>query len=1142
MALTNKEKVGRALEALQRGLLPFVDEYMTAAAPAGTDWVSLLEARDEQKHGASKKYSRDDVRFLLRVLTEEWRSFGKALDRAQSALASELREVGNRWGHSATFSSDDVYRALDTTERLLVAVGAPALAEEVATQRRDHQRQVYDEQARKKAKAPTSVVVPGTLAGTAIKPWRSVITPHHDVATGAFHAAEFAADLHQVANGDAQAPEYTDPREFFARTYLTGGLAELLERALRRVVARDSGASPVMNLQTQFGGGKTHSMLALYHLFGGIRTADLPQEVQDLVTRVFPGRDVHGDDPLAGLDVRRVVLVGTHLSPSQPRTADDGTELRTLWGELAWQIGGRAAYDRVATADATGVPPGDVLADIVREHAPAVILIDEWVAYARLLVGKEGLAGGDFAAQFTFAQHLTELVRAIPGVMLVVSIPASDSIDAGGAGSALEVGGPNGREALERLQHVVGRTADDWRPASATESFEIVKRRLFSEPDAAARADVAAIARQYADFYREHTGTFPREVTADEYQHRIRAAYPIHPELFDRLYQDWSTLEKFQRTRGVLRLMSNVIHALWQSNDQSPLITPGTVPLHVPEVFSEITKYLPDNWKPVVDSDVDGDDSVPARVDAERPSFGQRALTRRIARTVFFGSAPTLGTAHKGLEKPRVWLGVAVPGDTLGHFGDALEILGQRATYFYGESSRYWYDTTASITRQASDRADRLREVPEDVWKEIERRLGIVSKQGRGLFAGVNVAPLDPADVPDSDEVRLVVVHPSMPWGKESSKARDFAEALLLRAGGGQRARRNMVALVAPDANRAEALEAAVREYLAWSSIIHDAKALDLRPQQLTQAQKRADEADSTVTSRLWATYSALLVPIAPDPSAAATIEFQRVAEGSGTLAERVSEKLRRGGNLTASYATVNVRLALDGDLAAAWTDGAVRFGDLWEHYTRYPYLDRLRDRSVLEAAVLAVGGQFQWTLDGFALATGQGEDGRFEGLWLPGDQPEPHQVTDDMLLVKPTVALAQRAAEVGESPGGADPQPNPEGRAGAGEDGSSGSGVEGGDRGSVPPPSQGSSSTPPRDVQRRFFGVKTLNPQRYAADFAAVTQEVIQHLQAAHGVELEVRLEISASSTGGFSEQQVRTVRENATQLKFDQSGFETQ
>ncbi|SDF11628.1 Predicted ATPase, AAA+ superfamily [Cellulosimicrobium cellulans] len=1149
MALSNKEKVGRGLTLLADGLRPFVDEHMTDALPAGTppgtDWVSVLAARDAAKHGTAKTYSTDDPRFLLKVVTEEWRVFSGVLGRPEQALASELRAVGNRWAHDPSISSDDTYRALDTAERLLTAVGAKDQAEAVSKIRLDHQRQVFEDQTRKTVKAASAAVsVPGSQAGTAIKPWRDVIIPHRDVATGQFNAAEFAADLHQVATGQAKAPEYTGPREFFARTYVTGGLAELLERALRRV-SGDLNASPVMNLQTQFGGGKTHSMLALYHLFSGITTAQLPQAVQEIVATVFPravADDTEpGDDPLAALDVRRVTLVGTHLSPSQPLVKEDGTEVRTLWGELAWQLGGRPAYDRVARADERGVPPGDVLADLVREHAPAVILIDEWVAYARLLVGKEGLPGGDFAAQFTFAQHLTELVRAVPGAMLVVSIPASDTLDAGGGGSALEVGGPNGREALERLQHVVGRTADDWRPASATESFEIVKRRLFEEPDAVARADIAAVARQYAQYYQQSTGQFPRDVTSAEYENRIRVAYPIHPELFDRLYEDWSTLEKFQRTRGVLRLMSIVIHALWSAQDASPLISPGTIPVHDPAVFSELTKYLPDNWKPIVDSDIDGEASTPVKIDTERPSFGSRALTRRIARTVFLGSAPTLGTAHKGLEKPRVWLGVAVPGDTMGHFGDALEILGQRATYLYSESGRYWYDTTASISRQAADRADRLREVPEEVWAEIVRRLNPLARGAHGMFAGVHVAPQDTGDVPDTDEVRLVVVHPSMTYGKETSKARDFAEDLLLHVGNGQRARRNMVVLVAADAQRYDELEAAVREYLAWSSIVRDADALDLRPQQLKQAQGRAAQADDTVTSRISATYTAGLVPQQLDPRAPASVVFERIAEGKGTLPERVSEKLRRGQELAVSYAPINIRMALDGPLSSVWSAGHVEFGRLWDLYSRYPYLDRLRDRRVLEDAVLATRTSLVWTDEGFAIAYGFDADtGAYDRLWLPGDVPEPLSLSDSMLLVRPDRALAQRAAEQVPVDGGLD--------AGGASGGTSG-GDDGGDTGGrAPAPTPGPVGNPPspgptpprRPVQRRFFGAKVLSPERYAGDFAKVTQEVIQHLAAADAVDLEVRIEITATAPDGFTEQQVRTVRENATQLTFDQAGFE--
>src|SRR5262249_6139722 len=155
-----------------------------------------------------------------------------------------------------------------------------------------------------------------------------------------------------------------------------------------------------------------------------------------------------------------------------------------------WQLGGRAAYDTMAADDQARTSPGEALRTVIADHAPCLILIDEWVAYARQLYGRDDLAGGSFESQFTFAQTLTEVVAATPGAMLVISIPASHDpahqTDESG-GSALEVGGPNGQQALSRLQHAVRRVADQWRPATSLESFEIVRRRLFQEPDGAAR-------------------------------------------------------------------------------------------------------------------------------------------------------------------------------------------------------------------------------------------------------------------------------------------------------------------------------------------------------------------------------------------------------------------------------------------------------------------------------------------------------------------------------------------------------------------------------------------------------------------------------------------------------------------------------
>jgi len=531
--------------------------------------------------------------------------------------------------------------------------------------------------------------------------------------------------------------------------------------------------------------------------------------------------------------------VGTHLAPGEPSVKPDGTAVHTLWGELAWQLGGAAAYAKVAASDAARTNPGDVLRSLIGEHAPCLILIDEWVAYARQLWGREDLSAGTFDTQFTFAQSLTEVVKTVPGAMLVISIPASHDPERDGAsgGSALEVGGPNGQEALARLQNVVRRIADPWRPANAQESFEIVRRRIFEEPTAEARADIAAAARQFTQFYARHTGEFPREVIDPAYEARIRAAYPIHPELFDRLYQDWSTLDRFQRTRGVLRLMGAVVHALWITQDASPMILPGTVPLHASRVTNEITQYLPDSWKPIVDTDIDGAGSSPVRVDTLRPTLGARAVTQRLARSIFIGSAPTLHSAHRGVERQRVWLGTAVPGDTVGNFGSALDLLSQQATYLYVEGSRYWYDTQASVTRTAADYADTLRDSPEEVWREIIKRIRDTEQRRYGGFAGVHIAPESTADITDTEDVRLVILHPSYPHsrGNQDSDGMRFARDAFEHRGSGQRTNRNMVVFLAPDTKRLDELNEAIRHYLAWDWCADRVDELNLSPQQVKQ-------------------------------------------------------------------------------------------------------------------------------------------------------------------------------------------------------------------------------------------------------------------------------------------------------------------
>jgi predicted AAA+ superfamily ATPase len=697
---------------------PAAERFIAATIgsdPRFADWTALVAVKDRQNGITGQRYAKDDPQLLLRMLTENiphqvspgWFPFDQKLSKVHKSYASELRDVRDSWAHHGTFSDDDAYRALDTAERLLVAMGAGPAADEVSKIRLNLRRVTSA-----KADQRTLRTVVSNPESKGLRPWREVLRPHDDVATGNFQAAEFAADLYKVAHSDEAGRDYADPVQFFARTYLTEGLRDLLGRAVRRL-AGDDNASPVINLQTNFGGGKTHSMLSLWHLASGMPLGDLPQDLQDLLA----GTRYRELDP-----VHRVALVGNHLSTTGS-VKPDGTRVNTVWGELAWQLGGHAAYEIVRTADEKRTPPGPALHELLTAYTPAVILMDEWVAYARSLVGRDDLEGGTFDDQFTFAQSLTEAVKGTRGVLLAISIPASESGDDSGlvAGNAEEVGGAHGLEALKRLQNVVRRVADQWRPASADEAYHIVRQRLFVAADAEALAAIGATARAYVELYRKHSGDFPRESHDPAYEERIKRTYPIHPEVFDRLYEDWSSLERFQRTRGVLRLMNKIIHALWVGADQSPLIMPGSIPIAASEVNAEIAQYLQDSWKAIIDADVDGPNSEPALIDNEKPLFGQRSLTKRLARTVFFGSAPRLGAAHKGLETQRVFLGTATPGDVPGNFHSALTQLGDRATYFYSGSGKFWYDLQANISRRAKDHAERMHR--EEVWAEIVRRL-----------------------------------------------------------------------------------------------------------------------------------------------------------------------------------------------------------------------------------------------------------------------------------------------------------------------------------------------------------------------------------------------------------------------------------
>src|SRR6266536_1932664 len=498
MAITNQDRVGKAMDLLRAGLAPFVEREFKSQHQAQAAEAARRYFGDDRTAG-KKPVAEWDVAALLKLMWNQWNVvFKKTLGRAERSLVQELRDCRNKWAHQEPFSSDDADRALDSMARLLTAVSAPQ-ADEVGKMKMELRRLTFDEQVRSEKRKAGGSLIETSATGT-LKPWREIVTPHADVASGRYQQAEFAADLWQVHLGEGS-DEYRKPQEFFRRTYLTESLKRLLVGGVQRLAGK--GGDPVVQLQTNFGGGKTHSMLALFHLFSGANPgelADVDAALAEAGVKSLP-------------KAKRVVLVGNKISPGNPVTKADGTVVRTLWGELAWQLGGRKAFARVKADDDKATNRGDVLRELFKEYGPCLILIDEWVAYARQLHDQSDLPAGSFETQFTFAQALTESAKLVKNCLLVISLPASESTGSPHAqADDVEVGGIRGREALDRLRNVVGRIESSWRPATAEEGFEIVRRRLF-EPlaDPTQFKDRDVVARAFADLYRTQHQEFPPE-------------------------------------------------------------------------------------------------------------------------------------------------------------------------------------------------------------------------------------------------------------------------------------------------------------------------------------------------------------------------------------------------------------------------------------------------------------------------------------------------------------------------------------------------------------------------------------------------------------------------------------------------------
>jgi predicted AAA+ superfamily ATPase len=1098
MAKSTRQYVFEGMELVPTALTPFVEKRLETAIKG--HWQLEVVQRVQGLRPNSTGEVGWDQQGLLKTMMAFWKdAFANVLGHPERSYVSELLDVRNKLSHNENFTYDDAERALDSMRRLMEAISAGEVAEQLGKMRDTILRTKFTELARNEERRKTQRLEISVETVAGLLPWREVVEPHPDVATGEFQQAEFAADLAKVHSGSAPS-EYRDPRQFFSRTYLTEGLSTLLIGAAKRLSG--SGGDPVVELQTNFGGGKTHSMLALYHMAG-------PTPVQDL-----SGLDqlLEKNGLTVPKDIRRAVLVGTSRGPQDVLIAHEDRKIRTTWGELAWQLGGAEAFDMVAENDASGIAPGsNLLEALFKKYAPCLILIDEWVAYLRQIYKVDGLPSGSFDANLSFVQSLTEAVKASPGTLLVASLPASQ----------IEVGGEGGQEALARLKQTFSRVESSWRPASQEESYEIVRRRLFKDIPGDKFHHRDNTLKQFAKMYRENANDFPQGCADEDYRRKLEKAYPIHPELFDQLYTSWGSLEKFQRTRGVLRLMAQAIHELWMSGDPSVMIMPGSVAVSSPRVEPELLHYLDVSWQSIIAGDVDGTASTPYKVDQSAPNLNRYSATRRVARAIFMGTAPTAQQQNTGLDDKQINLGVVQPGERPAIFGDALRRLTNQAKFMHADLGRYWYSMSASLNRIAADKAAQIEVALVDVTIDAELGKYVNGLADRGHFDAVQVAPASSAEVPDeAGGVRAVVLGVKYPHsGRDGSDALVEAKDILTQRGSTPRVYRNMLVFIAAEARQLDHLKDAVRASLAWGEIVRDTERLNLTQSDSALAKTKLAEANETMKTRLKEAWCYLHYPAQESAQADWEWVSGKVPAQDGLLA-RASKKLVAEEGLLVELGPSR----LDRDLQKYIWNGKSHLSlkDLREYLNRYIYLPRLKNQEVLVKAVQAAVSTMVPGPFAYAERWDETAD-TYLGLAIERATSAVVVIDSDSIIVKPEVAEAHRPAPAQPGAGGTP----------------SGTGV------SAPAPDGQSTdsgpATPPADKKpTRFSGAVMISPDRPARDIHQIVEAIVEQLTTLPGSQVKLRLEIEAEVPDGLERAKVRTLVENANTLGFIEKSLE--
>ena len=970
---TNHAALTEGLKLYTDAMRALIKERLIAAFPQ-TWWdegvlkVLTRSQANAIRRNLKKEPDRDkadllDPSHFTTIIEKRYGSFDAVFHnyrQTQSYLghAAEARNSLAAHSRSGDISPDEADHALYAMAQLLAKANLPE-AEEVEAIR-NRVRHIADASDSPPPPEPTTEVRPAHA--DSLPWWWQVCEPRDDFKDpNRIDDSLFAATLGGVFAGSTQAlDEYGDPVRFLSHTYFTENLTQLTRDIVTRLNGGDGAA--VTEVQTPFGGGKTHALLTLYHLLNSPEQALELQNVREALgdLRVPEG-------------ARVLVFDGQEVRADSPVIKEDGASVGTLWGELAHQALGAGRFNSlVGESDERGMAPGnEVYRQVLEEASPCLILLDEVVSYlVKLQFSNQKRSQNLYRQTVQFLQEMLQLASNTPGVCVILSLPKSlrefGGIDPEGLQRQIGI--------TEDLQARADRVVSKRTPVNDDEIYKLTRQRLFMDMDEDAARQVA---RAYRETYDKTPGSYDPAVTSADYLRRMEEAWPLHPELLDVIYKKWSTASDFPRTRATLQLLASVVADQWSSQPQTHAIQPAHVNLNRERIRTRIVSAAGSGggFDGVVAADITGGDGHAHAEDKRRGGdYARFHIAEGVATALLMHSFG--GRMNSGASARELRLGAVAPNLGPEYVTEVLSTLEESLWYVHKEGDRLRFQTKPNIYRVITEMASSqpASTVDERLREEVGGAIGAPAGFRALAWAGAG------DQIPDSPDPTVAVLAPRFEVGDsgagEAPAGAERVETLWDRVGGGLREWRNALVLVAPDRELWGRAADAVRETLAYESVLasglQNLSAAEEKDLKSRAADKRASLQTSVVTAYRWVFHPAAegLTPVSLAVPATAR---ERIAERA--VARLASQDYGDPKVLTGMGALYfNAKVA-----PHLWKDAAEPL-DLAEALRRFPqwtYLPILpkREETLRECIREGVGNKL------WAVAIGAPDAGSYQDL-----------------------------------------------------------------------------------------------------------------------------------------------------------------